>query len=106
MTGEPSPWGSHTALRLFRALPRTYLKSHWPLRSLPLDFSDVPLAGEETASELLDVTLAREDDRPRVPDQAEDSRLPIRLLLRNKYLETFLCLVYRLHLQVAYQEVI
>ena len=49
----------------------------------------MPLAGEETASELLDVTLAREDDLPRVPDQAENSGLPIRLLLRNKYFETF-----------------
>ena len=80
--------------------------SHWPTRSLPLDFFDVPLAGEETASELLDVTLAQEDDRPRVPDHTEDSRLPIRLLLRNKYFETFLCLVYRLCFQVTYQEVI
>ena len=76
------------------------------MRSPPLDISDVPLAGEETASELLDVTLAQEDNRPRVLDQAEDSRLPIRLLLRNKYFETFLCLVYRLRFQVTYQEVI
>ena len=60
-----------------------------------MDLSDVPLAGEETASGLLDVTLAREDDRPRVPDQAEASRLPICLLLRNKYFETFFCLVYQ-----------
>ena len=52
------------------------------------DFSDVPLAFDESAFELLDVTLAREDDRPRVPDQAEDSRSPIHLLLRNKYFET------------------
>ena len=47
------------------------------------------LALEESAFELLDVTLAREDDRPRVPDHTEDSSLPIRLLLRNKYFETF-----------------
>ena len=96
----PAGWrtsspGSPTAPRRFRAPPRTSLKSHWPARSPPLDFSDVPLAGEETASKLLDVTLAREDDRPRVPDQAEDSRSPIHLLLRNKYFETSFCLVYR-----------
>ena len=66
----------------------------------------MPLAYEESAFELPDVTLAREVDRPRVPDQAEGSRLPIRLLLRNKYFETFLCLVYRLRFQVTYQEVI
>ena len=82
------------APRRFRAPPRTSLKSHWPSRSLPLDLSDVPLAGEDTASKLLEVTLAREDDRPRVPDQAEDSRISTRPLLRNKYFETFLCFVY------------
>ena len=54
------------------------------------DFSDVPPAFDESAFESLDVTFAREDDRPRVPDQAEDSRSPIHLLLRNKYFETFL----------------
>ena len=87
-------------------MPETYLKSHWPWRSLPLDFSDVPLAGEETASGLFDVTLAREDDHPRVPDHTEDSSLPIPLLLGNKCFETSYCLVYRIPLQVAYQEVI
>ena len=76
------------------------------MRSPPLDLSDVPLAGEETASGLLDVTLAREDDRPRVPDHTEDSSLPIRLLLGNKCFETSYCLVYRLRFQVTYQEVI
>ena len=80
--------------------------SHWPARSPPLDFFDVPLAGEETASELLDVTLAREDDRPRVPDHTEATSLPICLLFRNKYFESFYCLVYRLRFQVTYQEVI
>ena len=64
----------------------------------------MPLAYEESAFELPDVTLAREDNRPRGPDQAEDSRSPIRLLLRNKYLKLSLCLVYRLSLQVSYQE--
>ena len=54
------------------------------------------LALEESASELLDVTLAREDDRLGVPDHTEATSLPIRLLLRNKYFETYLCLVYRL----------
>ena len=38
------------------------------------DFSDVPLAFDESTFELLDVTLARKDNRPRAPDQAEDSR--------------------------------
>ena len=47
------------------------------------------LALEESASELLDVTLAREDDRLGVPDHTEATSLPIRLLLRNKYFETF-----------------
>ena len=37
--------------------------SHWLARSLPWDFSDVTLAFEESAFELLDVTLAWEDDR-------------------------------------------
>ena len=69
------------APRRFRASPKTYLKSHWPSRSPPLDLFDVP--------------LAQEDDHPRVPDQAEDSRLPIRLLLRNKYLKLLTVLVYR-----------
>ena len=64
------------------------------------------LALEESASELLDVTLAREDDRLGVPDHTEATSLPIRLLLRNKYFETYLCLVYRLRFQVTYQEVI
>ena len=64
------------------------------------------LALEESASELLDVTLAREDDRLGVPDHTEATSLPIRLLLRNKYFETCLCLVYRLRFQVTYQEVI
>ena len=50
----------------------------------------MPLAYEESAFELLDVTLAREDDRPRVPDHTEAKSLPIRLLLRNKYFETYL----------------
>ena len=63
------------------------------------------LALEESASELLDVTLAREDNRLGVPDHTEATSLPIRLLLRNKYFETYLCLVYRLRFQVAYQEV-
>ena len=45
--------------------------SHWLARSLPWDFSDVTLAFEESAFKLLDVTLAREDDRPGVPDQTE-----------------------------------
>ena len=62
------------------------------------------LALEESASELLDVTLAREDNRPRVPDHTEATSLPIRLLLRNKYLKLSLCLVYRLRSQVSYQE--
>ena len=31
----------------------------------------MPLAYEESAFELLDVTLAQEDDRPGVPDQTE-----------------------------------
>ena len=66
----------------------------------------MPLAGEETASGLFDVTLAREDDRPRVPDQAEASRLPICLLFRNKYFETFILFGLLTSLQVAYQEVI
>ena len=52
------------------------------------DFSDVPLALDESAFESLDVTFAQEDDRPRVSDQAEASRLPIRLLFGNKYFET------------------
>ena len=64
----------------------------------------MPLAYEESAFELLDVTLAREDDRPRVPDHTEATSLPIRLLLRNKYLKLSLCLVYRLRSQVFYQE--
>ena len=62
----------------------------------------MPLAYEESAFELLDVTLAREDDRPRVPDHTEATSLPTRLLLRNKYLKLSLCLVYRLSLQVSY----
>ena len=64
------------------------------------------LALEESASELLDVILAREDDSLGVPDHTEATSLPIRLLLRNKYFETYLCLVYRLRFQVTYQEVI
>ena len=64
----------------------------------------MPLAYEESTFELLDVTLAREDDRPRVPDHTEATSLPIRLLLRNKYLKLSLCLVYRVRLQVSYQE--
>ena len=54
------------------------------------DFSDVPLAFDESAFESLDVTFARENHRPRVPDQAEDSRSSIHLLLRNKCFETSL----------------
>ena len=76
------------------------------MRSPPLDLSDVPLAGEETTSGFLDVTLAQEDDHPRVPDHTEDSSLPIHLLLGSKCFETSYCLVYRLRFQVAYQEVI
>ena len=66
----------------------------------------MPLAFEESAFEYFDVTLAREDDRLGVPEHTEATSLPTHLLLRNKYFETFLCLVYRLCLQVAYQEVI
>ena len=62
------------------------------------------LAFEESAIKLLDVTLAREDDHLGVPDHTEAMSLPIRLLLRNKYFETCLCLVYRLRFQVSYQE--
>ena len=54
---------SGTPPRRSQASPRTPLVLHWPARSPPLDFFDVPLAGEETASELLDVTLAQEDAR-------------------------------------------
>ena len=68
---------------LFRASPKTYLKSHWPFRSPPPDSSDVPLAGEDTASKSLEVTLARKDNRPRAPDQAEDSSSPIISSLRK-----------------------
>ena len=54
------------------------------------DFSHVPPVFDESTFESLDVTFARENHRPRVPDQAEDSRSPIHLLLRNKYFETSL----------------
>ena len=54
-----------------------------------MDFIDVTLAFEESAFELLDVTLAREDDRLGVPDHTEATSSPICLLLRNKYFETF-----------------
>ena len=57
--------------------------SHWFARSPPLDFSDVTLAFEESAFELLDVTLAREDDRTGVPDHTEDTSLPIRLIFEK-----------------------
>ena len=67
------------------------MKSHWPSRSPPLDLSDVPLAGEDTASKSLEVTLARKDNCPRAPDQAEDSSSPIVSSLRNKYFETSHC---------------
>ena len=53
------------------------------LPSSALDFIDVPLAFEESAFKLLDVTLAREDDRPRVPDHTEDSSSPIRLVFEK-----------------------
>ena len=79
--------------------------SHWPARSPPLDFFAVTLALEESASELLDVTLAREDDRLGVPDHTEATSLPIRLLLRNKYFETYL-FGLSTTLRVTYQEVI
>ena len=38
---------------------------------------------EESAFELLDVTLAREDDRPGVPDHTEDASLTIRLIFEK-----------------------
>ena len=79
------------APRPFRASPRTSLKSHWPSRSPPPDLSDVPLAGKDTASKSLEVTLAQKDNRPRAPDQAEDSSSPIVSSLRNKYFETSHC---------------
>ena len=53
------------------------------------DLFEVSLALEETASGLFDITLAQEEDCPRVPDQAEASRLFICLLSRNKYFGTF-----------------
>ena len=58
--------------------------SHWFARSLPRDFCDVPLAYEESAFELLDVTLAREDDRLGVPDQTEAASFTISLILTRK----------------------
>ena len=48
-----------------------------------LDFSDVSLALDETASKSLEVTLARKDNHPRAPDQAEDSSSPIRLVFEK-----------------------
>ena len=56
-----------------------------------MDLSDVPSTGEDTASKSLEVTLARKDNRPRAPDQAEDSSSPIVSSLRNKYFETSHC---------------
>ena len=53
------------------------------------DLFEVSLALEETASGLFDITLAQEEDCPRVPDRAEASRLFICLLSRNKYFGTF-----------------
>ena len=70
-------------LSRFRASPRTSLKSFWLFRSSSLDSADV--------------SLAQEDYRPRVPDQAEESRLSIRLFSRNKYLKLSLCLVYQIY---------
>ena len=58
------------APRPFRASPKTYLKSHWPSRRPPLVSSDVPLAGDDTASKSLEVTLARKDNHPRALNQA------------------------------------
>ena len=55
------------------------------LPSSALDFTDVTLAFEESAFELLDVTLAREDDRPGVhrPDRRREFYF-IRLILTKK----------------------
>ena len=53
------------------------------------DFSHVPPVFDESTFESLDVTIAREKHRPRVPDPAEASRFSICLLLRNKYFGTF-----------------
>ena len=72
---KPSP-GYHTAPRRFRASPRTSLKSFWLFRSSSLDLSEV--------------SLAQEDDRPRVPNQAEDSRFyPSSSFWEINILETF-----------------
>ena len=63
--------------------------SHWLARSPPLDFSDVTLAFEESAFELLDVTLAREDDRPGVlrPDRSCEFLLYVLYRPHNKLLK-------------------
>ena len=78
---SPCWWGNH--------LSKGILNCSETLLGIVGDLFEVSLALEETASGLFDITLAQEEDCPRVPDQAEASRLFICLLSRNKYFGTF-----------------
>ena len=74
-------------------------RGHWYARSPPLDFSDVTLALEESAFKLLDVTLAREDDRLGVRRTRQKPRVSLLYVLyrpRNKSFDICYCLVIRL----------
>ena len=87
-------------------LSKEFLVHFGTLLGIVRDLFEVSLALEETASGLFDITLAQEEDCPRVPDRAEASILFICLLSRNKYLELFILFGLLTNPQVAYQEVI